>query len=137
MKALSAAIYAKISGSFFSTAIGGRFYKGRAPENATYPYAVFSLVSDDPGRVWGADVQDSLWQFDLYSSTSSSSEVEDLYIALKALYDDCTLTVTGATFGKMERQHAELIVEDITQTSGEAQIWHYAVDYNIVTVKSS
>ena len=52
MKALTTSIFSKATGSAFSTAVGGRFYKGRAPAGAVYPYAVFMVVSD----CWSAKI---------------------------------------------------------------------------------
>jgi hypothetical protein len=138
MKAISQAIFTKCAvGTSLYTALGGRIYKGRAPSAAAYPYCVFMLVTDVPGNIWAANIQDSRWQFSLFSTTSGSTEVEDLYTYLKALYDDCALTVTGATHVRMVRDNALLMNDEITTTAGTTQLWHYAVDYNVMTVKTS
>ena len=133
MKALTTAIYAKAAGSAFETAIGGRLYKGRAPEGATYPYAVYLLVSDVPDPTFTEQLEDVVIQFSLFSNASSSSEVEDIYTALKALYDDCTLTITGETLLYMTRQNATLTPEEHTTQAGTVEVWHYAVDYSLKT----
>jgi len=138
MKAISQAIFTKCAvGTSLHTALSGRMYKGRAPDAATFPYCVFMLVSDVPGNIWNANIQDSRWQFSLFSTASSSTEIEDLYTYLKALYDDCALTVTGATHVRMVRDNALLMNDEITTTAGTTQLWHYAVDYNVMTVKTS
>jgi hypothetical protein len=95
------------------------------------------LVSDVPGNTWGANIQDTLWQFSLFSSASGSTEIEDLYAYLKTLYDDCTLAITGANHVRMVRENASLMLEEITTTTGTDTIWHYAVDYNVMAVKTS
>lgn len=138
MQKIATAIFNKCAaGTSLHTAIGGRIYKNRAPESAVFPYAIFSLVSDIPGNTFQADVQNSYWQFDLFSEANGTTEIENLYDYLKALYDDCTLSVTSANFIRMTRENATLIDEEMTTATGEARIWHYAVDYNIVTVKTS
>ena len=133
MKALTTALFGKATGSSFLTAVGSRFYKHRAPENAVFPYAVYGLVSDTSDPTFAEQLEDVLIQFDLYSSASSSGEVEDLYTYLKSLYDDCTFAITGETLLSCVRENAVLFVEDYTTTAGTVEVWHYAVDYRIRT----
>ena len=132
MKALTTAIFGKISGSTFSTAIGGRLSKGRDPDGATYPYAVYSVVSDVPENTFREYLERVIIQFSLFSSASGSTEIEDMYAYLKALYDDCGFSITGQTLLWMKRSNAGLFVEDHTTVSGTVQVWHYAVDYSIM-----
>lgn len=133
MKALTTAIYSKMSGSSLNTAIGGRFYKGHAPEGTEYPYVVFMLVSDVPADTFKHKLDDVLIQFSLFSATSSSTEVEDMYGYLKALYDDCSMTPTSQTLIWMKRENATLMLEDHIILNGTVAVWHYAVDYSIMT----
>jgi hypothetical protein len=133
LKALTTAIFSKVAGSTLNTDIGGRFYKGRAPQSPTFPYVVYFLVSDVPDNTFTEKLDDILMQFSLFSSASSSSEIEDMYTHLKTLYDDCSLTITGETLIWMKRQHAILMVDDFTTPAGTVAVWHYAVDYSIYT----
>jgi hypothetical protein len=133
MKNLTTAIYGKLSGSSLSTLIGDRLFKGRAPENTEYPYVVFFVVSDVPDLTFTEDYEDILLQFSLFSSTSSTTEIEDMYAALKSLYDECALTITGATLVWMKRANSQFMVEDHETPSGTSQVYHYAVDYDILT----
>jgi hypothetical protein len=132
LKSLTTAIYAKASGSNFMTALGSRLYKGRAPEGASYPYAVFFFVSNIPQLTFSEDYEDVIMQFSLFSITSGTTEIENLYTYLKALYDECSLTITGATLIWMKRDNAVFLVEDHTTPSGTAQVWAYHVDYSIM-----
>lgn len=132
MKALTTAIFGKCAaGTTLHTAIGGRLYKGRAPQNATHPYIVYQVVSDVPDNTFAEHLEDVLLQFSIYSTSSSTSEIEDIFAALKALYDDCTLTVTGGTLLWMRRQNAILNNEEYTTPTGTEYGWAYAVDYSI------
>lgn len=133
MKALSTAIYGKLSGSLLDTDIGGRLYKGAAPDGAEFPYAVYGLVSDIPDVAFSLHGEEARFQFDLFSSASSSGEVEDMYTHLKALYDDCALTITNQTHIWMRRELAFLSVEDYTTPAGTQKVWAYHVDYLILT----
>ena len=133
MKILTTALYGKFAGSTLETAVNGRLFKGRAPEGAEYPYVVFFLVSDTPDWTFKNSFEYALVQFSLFSSASSSGEVEDMYTYLKTLYDDCSLTLAGSVLTWMKRQQATLTVEDHTTAAGTTEVWHYAVDYDILT----
>lgn len=137
MKALSQAIYTKASTSgAFWTAIGGRFYKGVAPANAVYPYVVYKMISDNADGGFVDVIEDCDFQFSIFSASSSSSEVEDLYTALKSVFDKCSLTVTGYTFLHMLRKHSTLFPDELPNPNGTGWVWHYATDYNIMIQKN-
>lgn len=135
MKALTTAIFAKMTSSTDLYAdIGGRLFKGRAEEGAEYPYAVYMVVSNSPDKVFNASYEETIIQFSLFSAASGSTEVEDMYTHLKALYDECTMTITGETLIQMIRENATLMIEDHTVPGkGTNRVWHYAVDYRVTT----
>ncbi len=114
-------------------------FKGQAPEGSEYPYIVFMLISDVPEDAFAKKGESILIQFSLFSSASSSGEVEDMFVHLKALYDDCALTISAispdaeSTLIWMRRVNATLMVEDEETPEGTRQVWHYAVDYEITT----
>lgn len=131
---LTTAIYSKFSGSDLSTAIGGRLFKGQAPDGADYPFCVFFVVTDTPDRTFTEDFQDVVVQFSLFSITSGTTEVENLYNYLNALYDDKTpFGVTGSTLIWMRRSQANFLVEDHTTPTGTQRVWAYHVDYEVLT----
>lgn len=137
MKALSQAIYTKAStSSAFWTAIGGRFYKHVAPSTATFPYIVYSLITDTTDNTFAEEIEDCNFQFSILSAAVSSAEVEDLYISLKSVFDKCKLTVTGNTHLHTLRTHATLFQDEIANPNGSGWVWHYAVDYNIMIQKN-
>ena len=133
---LTTAIVSKASGSSFLTSIGSRLRNGRAEDSETYPYCVFYLpISDDPQILSTFDrhYEDIDMQFSIFSDTHSPSEALTIYGYLIALYDDCTLSITGRTLIKMERTNHTLIPEDHTTPDGVQRVWHVPVDYKIVT----
>lgn len=137
MKSLSASVFSKCAvGTALHSSIGGRLYKGRAPEAAEYPYVVFSLVSDVPADTFKSNLEDVNIQFSIFSSASSSGEVEDIFNNLKALYDDCSLTISGNTLIWMKRENAQLMPEEHTVPGGLQDVWHYAVDYSVMMEKT-
>lgn len=131
MKALSTGIFTKFTGSALSTALGGRMYKQRAPENTTYPYCVYYIIVSTPDNTFTENLEDVLVQFSLFSSASSSDEIGTLLDTLTALYDDCTLTITGATPVYMQRANITPTVEDHVTTSGTVEVWATHIDYDV------
>ena len=125
MKALSTAIFGKLSGSTFGADIGGRLYKGQAPDGAEFPYAVYFTVSDVPEYPGGKTIEQVLLQFSLFSSASGSTEIEDMLTHLRALYDDVVLTISGYTSIYFIRGNMIPTRDEITTTSGTIGIWHH------------
>jgi hypothetical protein len=133
MKNLTTAIYGKLSGSALETAIGGRLFKGQAPEGTDYPYVVFFVASDVPERTFTEDYENVIVQFSLFSIASGTTEIEDIYSDLKTLYDEQSFSITGSTLIWMRRSQAVFLVEDHTTPSGTQSVWHYAVDFDVKT----
>ncbi len=133
MKELSTAIFGKLSGSALASHIADRLFKGRAPEGAVYPYIVYLIVSNAPEKTFTEHHERTTIQFSLFSSASGSTEVEDMYEDLIALYDECSLTITSQTLIWMRRENATLMVEDHITKAGTVQVWHYAVDFEVLT----
>ena len=135
---LSKGIYGKLSGSALASHIGTRMYGGRAKQGAAYPYVVYLIPSDVPDPTFSSNYEDYLIQFSLFSSTSSSTEVKNMYTDLKTLYDDCTMTIAAGanTLIWMQRVNATLMAEEHTLPTpiGTVKVWHLAVDY-MATVK--
>lgn len=132
MKNLSTAIFSKMTSSTdLYSDIGGRLFKDFAPDGAEYPYIVYSVASNSPDNVFSGNYEETTIQFNLFSSASGSTEVEDMYEHLIALYDECSLMITAQTLIWMRRENATLMVEDHTVKNGTVQVWRYAVDYRI------
>ena len=136
MKNLTTAIFGRLAGSALNTSIGGRMYKGRAPQGATWPYIVYFVVSDVPDNTFTDSIEDVTFQFSIFSNTSGTTEIEDIFTNLKTLYDDTTFTVTANTMYWMVREHAAIISIDDETEPGTGQYWMYTVDYNILMKKN-
>ena len=98
----------------------------------------FFVVSNTPDYTFSEDYENVIIQFSLFSSTSGTTEIENMYMHLKALYDECALTITGATLIWMKRDHAAFLAEDHTIPSGSpqagtARVWAYHVSFEIKT----
>lgn len=136
MKNLTTAIYGKIAGSAFSTSIGGRLYKGRAPQGTVWPYAVYFVVSDVPADTFTDKIEEVLIQFSVFSSASGSTEVEDAVTNLKALFDDCLMTITGNTHVMMNRQGSSLTSVPADTELGTGEYWQGDIEYEVTMQKN-
>ena len=135
---LTTAIYGKLSGSALEAHIGNRMFKGRAPEGTEFPYIVYEVVADVPIKTFTEEFEDITIQFSLFSSKFGTTEVENMFTDLKALYDECAMTVADTIwFHWMKRQNASLAADIVTAPSGAISIWHYIVDYDILTLEAA
>lgn len=134
MKNLATALFGKIAASAFSTSIGGRLYQARAPQGVTWPYAVFYIISDAPMDTFTEKLEDALVQFSLFSKASGTTEVLDAAANLRALYDDCSLTITSNTHLMMERQGGGGTPENVMDDTegGEGLYWQLDFDYRVL-----
>lgn len=139
MKAISAAImtrFTALSGGLhnsFYNAIGGRLYKGRAPQGvAVFPYSIFFVVSNAPERTFSEDYRSAIIQFSHFSSAQSSGEAEDINQYCNDLFNEQPLTVTGASTVWMRMTDSPgAQPEDNPTTEGTSQVWHCPTDYEL------
>lgn len=127
--------YFNTSNSFL-TAIGGRMYNTMAPENTPMPYCVFTHIAGYQSDTFTEDMDRIILQFSIFSDSSSSAEVHDAMTACKALFDDCTFTVTSGVVVQFMRGVDGLIIEEYETESGGQRIWHYHVDYDVIRRKA-
>ena len=136
MKNLSAALFSKFTDSAFSTSIGGRLYKARAPQSPIWPYAVYYLISDVARDTFMEKLEEVIIQFSVFSQASGSTEIEDIVTNLKALYDNCALTITGNTHIMMNRQGSSLTSVPADTELGTGEYWQADVDYEVTMQKN-
>jgi len=129
MKALFKAIYDKFSAANdFNTAIGGQFYLNAAPQGIDKPYAVFQLINNAVDYNFSSTFDDAEIQIDIIDGNDDST-ILDLADYCMALFDDCTLTVSGYQFLKMERD-LNFLTEDPAE-----ELQHYVIQYTVSTRK--
>ena len=136
MKNILTAIYSKFTGSDLSSYVGGRIYLDQAPESCEFPYVVYSVVSVIPDDVFAKKGKHTLIQFSLFSSNPSAVEISTMHGYLKALFDDCSMTITSNTLLWMHEVNLTTMVEDITVGEGVQSVKHWAADYEVVTQDS-
>jgi len=126
--------FSEISGgehNEFYTAVGGQMYDTQAPEVATFPYAVYSIISDVPDWTFSTYFDDVRVQFDLFSKENSAVEIDGIYTKLINLWDWCTLTISGNTHLWMRRE----LTRRFKESEVQASYFHYTIDYFIKTEK--
>ena len=92
---------------------------------------MYFIISDMPRDTFTESLEEVLIQFSVFSQASGSTEIEDIVTNLKALYDDCDLTITGNTHLYMTRENASLTSGEADVTTGAGEYWQADVDYII------
>ena len=121
MKELFTGIYSKYSGNEALKAAITGFYFTEAPQDAVMPYVVYNLVSNVPDWTYTEDMENSLLQFSIFDDHSSSTTINDIYAKLTALFNWCSLSVTGYSHIYMKREFNILTRENDT--------WQYVIQY--------
>ena len=124
MQVLFLGVYKKFNDDItgLKTAVTG-LYLDKAPQGTEYPYIVYHRISGRPDWTFTEDMENTLLQFNIYDNNSSSATVNDIFEKFKAVYDWCTLDVTGWNSIYMKRELDELTREN--------DIWRYLVQYRI------
>ena len=134
MNSLFTAIYNHFSattGSGFYNDVSGRMYLNYAPQGATFPYCVYFSVSDDNDLDFSDEHEDFLTQFNIFSQNNSAVEAGNLLKSLKAMFDDCSLTVTGWRHLSFKRGN----VYPNNDFSQDPPIIGYSVEYDVLLEK--
>jgi len=95
-------------------------------------------VTGSPDKTFTEHYTDTLIQFSLFSASSGATEITTMYKDLKALFDECALTIppTGtATDTLVWCREANLttMMEDITVADAIQQVKHWSVDFEVRT----
>jgi len=134
MKQLFTGIYSRFTtgAPAIYTSLSGRLRLHEAKQGETLPYGVYYLIGDSPDSYFGAErTFSTIIQFSLFADDRSATNICTYFHNLTALYDECTLTVTGYTFLRMERTWAFLI------RNAEEGIWQYTTQYRVTLEKLS
>jgi hypothetical protein len=135
MKNLTTSIYTMMAGTTLDTAIGGRLYKLRAPQGTALPYVIFFVVSDVYQPTFTEDMEQVIIQFSIFSESSSTAEIEDIYDKLKLVYDNKAFTPTGNKVVVMTRQNAILTSGEADLEAGTGEYYQYDIDYEVIMSK--
>ena len=126
----------KTVNSALSSDVGGRIYLDQAPDGAEFPYIIYFIVTNVPEKTFSEDYENILIQFSLFSSSSSATEITTMYTDLKALFDECSMTITDNTLIWFRRENLTTMIDDITVADATVSVKHYAVDYSLIVQKT-
>jgi len=131
---LFTAIMTKTVGSSLSSSVGGRIFLDYAQEGTEYPYIVFFIVAGNPNRTFTERFTETLIQFSIYSASPGAAEITGIYNNLKALFDECLMTITGSTLVWIKEQSLMTMVDEVEVIPDTTtQIRHWACDYEVLT----
>jgi hypothetical protein len=126
------AIKDKVVGSAFNEDLGGRFYFDQADDNGA-PYCVFSIISSVPDKTFSETCRNVLIQFSIFvPKTQGLAVMTTAYSDMHALFDECSLLITGSTLVVMREQSLNTFVEEGQMTDGSDSMIHWAADYEVV-----
>jgi len=122
-------IFSKFTGSAFATSIGSRMYSRFVPSLPTFPYAILDLPSTEHDWNFSDTFEETDVHFTIISNSTSEVEITGILNNLIALYDNCSLTVTGYTSVYMQRERI------ISLSNGENGVRQFTVIYNLLIEK--
>jgi hypothetical protein len=79
----------------FYLGVGGRLYYDKAPQDVSFPYAVWGIITDTDSINFSSDKNEFVIQFDIFSDTATSEEIGNLQVYLKSLYHKSSPSITG------------------------------------------
>jgi len=104
------------------------FHNTLAPENAVFPYGVFSLISDVPDWSFTENFENYLIQINLFSETVDATEICALFTQLKTAFDFLDLNIANYETISMVRENSILTKVE--------NVWQYNVLYRVLLGKS-
>ena len=131
MQAILTAIYSLYNSNLaLKASIPGGLFFEMAPQGATLPFAVYSMITSVPDYYLGGMSFELVQiQFDIYADTNVKRLTAQS--ALTSLYDDARPTVTGYTSIIMERSNVQLL-----RDGDQDQIFRAIVEYECRFLKS-
>ena len=120
------------TGSGFYNDISGRLRLNIAKQGEIFPYCVCFSVSDVDDLDFSEEHEDFLIQFNIFSQNNSAVEAGDLLEALKTMFDNCSLTVTGWRHLQFQRS----LVMPNNDFSQVPSIHGYSIEYEALLEKT-
>ena len=110
MKAVAAAIHTKLGSATgagtFHALVNGRYFHVEAPQNTTFPLAVWTLEGvENEDQFGGSRILRGTVTFDIYcEAKAGAASCMDIEEALFTLLDQQVLTVSGGVYGDVTLQ---------------------------------
>jgi len=117
------------SAALYTDLGGDRLYFVEAKVQPTFPYCVFKIFDEIYDFEFVEEFEEAFIQFDYFGITAN--ECDDGLIDIKTMFDYATLTISGYTCLKMERES----VFDPEKNQPD-NIWIGSVRYNLLMQKN-
>lgn len=108
----------------------GKLFQTQAPQGTAFPYIIFTMIDDINDDTFGEEMSQSRVQFSIFAKIGATSSMGSMQRALKVLYHQIALTISGYT-----HISTELIS---TQDLGidASNIQHVVMDFYVWTQKA-
>lgn len=131
MKAIADAIMTKYNAATtLKAANTGGLWLEEVPQKTAFPYTTFHFISGRPEYTFTENMESFTIQFNIWSDSKSSATVLDIFDKLIAVFDWCSLTITGYTSIYMERISNNLMKNE------DNTVWQQTVIYNVEAKKN-
>ena len=118
-----------------TTVLTGGLHWRQAPQDPTYPYARYFIVSNSPEYTFTEVGENTLIQFSIFdydvNNINNDAILNDCAKKLMACFDLCSLTVDGYTHIQMIRERSG----EMPTPEGD-DVLHYSMDYRVLIQKS-
>jgi hypothetical protein len=131
MKEIFTALYSRFTASTALHAAVSDLYNTEAKEEAVFPYIVMSIVDNSPDTDSSQNWENYLVQFNIFSNSPSSQEIDNIFTLLKGVTD----LGTGFDFYNLAISDYDTVVlkrkgSNLTKEEG---IWKLNVLYSLMT----
>jgi hypothetical protein len=135
MTNLLTAIANKISGSALAEAVANRIWLDDYQDDppVVYPYIIYFVVTAPKEKTFTEVFTNPLIQFSIFSASSSAVEISGIYDALTALFDECSLSITGNTLVWCIENNLTTMTDEVETPQGTTKLKHWAVDFEFKT----
>lgn len=117
----------------FYTAVGGRMFYGRAPDETEFPYAIFTGVLEKPDNTLRRDGRRAFFQIDIYSETPGIVEAETIRGYCETLFNRATVSPTGYENTKV---NIEALYPAMITGEEEDSPWRTGIEFWCILQKS-
>ncbi|MDD5353023.1 MAG: hypothetical protein PHS93_07690 [Candidatus Omnitrophica bacterium] len=133
MKVLFDAIMTKyLASTTLVAANKGGLHRGRVPDRTKTPYISMDLLDGRPEDTFSEYAETYNIQFNIVDSPESQTDdtVDSIFTLLTALFDYCSLTISGYTHVIMRRTFSNCFYDT------ENTLWQYIVQYEVMMQKT-
>jgi hypothetical protein len=123
-------LYAGSSGATLRGLTGdGKLFQDQAPQTTAFPYIIFTIIDDVNDDTFEEEISESRVQFSIFVKIGTSSSIGKMQRALKVLYHQVALTLSGYT-------HINTQFINTMDLGIDANIHHVAMDFYVWTQKA-